>query len=269
MSPRNEVTANFRCVACKDGVRQPFPFSMAFQPIVDIESRTVYAYEALVRGLEGQSAAAVLCRVTPENRYAFDQSCRVRAISLAAQLGLAKTEARLSINFLPRAVLRPSSCIQLTLQTAQIYGLAHDRIILEMVETEEAPDLDHLRRIVNDYRQRGLKVALDDFGAAHSGLNLLADLPTDIIKLDKALIRNLSHRSSAMAIVMAMAKLSRTMGVELIAEGVETLEEYEALRRCGISLMQGYLFAKPVFEALPEVNWPEHFGYSGKLAKVG
>ena len=63
-----------KCTACKDGVSQPFPFTMAFQPIVDVTSNSVFAYESLVRGPEGQSAYSVLSQVTDENRYAFDQN---------------------------------------------------------------------------------------------------------------------------------------------------------------------------------------------------
>ena len=92
------------CKACKDGVQQPFIFSMAFQPIIDVETARVYAYEALVRGINKESAGMVLSKVTEENRYAFDQNCRVKAITLAKQLGLDKTDAKLCINFMPGAV---------------------------------------------------------------------------------------------------------------------------------------------------------------------
>jgi len=90
-----------KCEGCRNGEDFPVPFSMAFQPIVDVIDRRIYSYEALVRGPDDQSAASVLARVTPENRYTFDQACRVKAIEQAAALGLTR---RLSINFLPNAV---------------------------------------------------------------------------------------------------------------------------------------------------------------------
>lgn len=245
------------CGACKDGVEAPFPFSMAFQPIVNVESGSIYAYEALVRSTGSESADSALRQITLENRHAFDQSCRVKAISLAAALGLANTHAKLSINFLPGAVYSPAACIQLTLKTARECGLPAHQLIFEVVEHEEVLDLAHLRGIVSDYRQRGLRVALDDFGAGHSGLNMLADFPTDIIKLDMALTRRLHQRTAALAIVKSMALLARTLGSDLIAEGVETLDEYAALRDCGITLMQGYLFARPGLETLPEFKMPQ------------
>jgi EAL domain-containing protein (putative c-di-GMP-specific phosphodiesterase class I) len=179
------------CTACKDGVQPPFPFSMAFQPIVDVDSRSVFAYEALVRGPHNEPAETILSRVTPENRYAFDQHCRVTAITLAARLGLAQSGARLSINFMPGAVYSPAACIQLTLQTARHVNFPSDYLIFEITEDEQVIDPAHLRSIVKDYRRRGFQVALDDFGKGFSGLNLLADFPTDLIKLDMELIRNL------------------------------------------------------------------------------
>jgi EAL domain-containing protein (putative c-di-GMP-specific phosphodiesterase class I) len=246
----------FTCGACKDGVESPFLFTMAFQPIVNLEDRRVFAYEALVRGPRGQGASSVLAQVTDQNRYAFDQHCRVKAITLASQLQLPQTGAMLSINFMPGAVYSPQACIQLTLKTASSCGFPLRQLIFEITEAEEVRDRNHLRNIVDEYRRHGFKVALDDFGSGFCGLNLLADFPADIIKLDMELTRNLDQRPAALAIVKQMVVLSRELGSTLIAEGIETVQEVDALRRCGIHLMQGYLFAKPALEALPSVSFP-------------
>jgi len=244
------------CSACKSGVSQPFPFTMAFQPIVDVEAGKIFAYEALVRGKNGESAGSILGQVTEVNRYSFDQSCRVKAISLASQLGLAETGARLSINFMPAAIYSPAACIQLTLTTAREFRFPLDRLIFEITEAEQVADRQHLRNIVTEYRKYGFKMALDDFGAGYCGMALLADLPTDIVKLDMELTRNLPQRPAALAIVRAMVGLAKALGCELVAEGVETVEEYTAIRNCGIRLMQGYLLAKPGFETLPGFTLP-------------
>ena len=224
---------------------------MAFQPIVNVVEETVYAYEALVRGITGASAATVLSQVTTANRYSFDQGCRVQAILLAAKLDLLSTGAKLAINFMPKAVYSPLACLQLTLQTADEVGFPCDRLIFEITEDEEVQDVAHLSRIVEEYHRWGFKMALDDFGSGYSGLNLLAGFHSDIIKLDMALTRNLSLRPAALTIVKQMVRLAKDLKCVLIAEGVETAEEYKALRRCGVVFMQGYLFARPAFEALP------------------
>ncbi len=229
---------------------------MAFQPIVDVTANAVFAYEALVRGPQNQSAYSILSQVTPENRYAFDQNCRVTAITLAARLGLAESGAMLSINFMPGAVYSPVACIQLTLKTAAAVGFPTSQLIFEITENEEVLDHAHIHSIAHEYQRQGLKIALDDFGAGYSGLNLLADLPANIIKLDMALTRNIHLRPNAIAIVRSMVHLADVLGNRLVAEGIETVEEYTALRDCGINLMQGYLLAKPGFETLPAFTLP-------------
>ncbi|NEK65670.1 MAG: EAL domain-containing protein, partial [Xanthomonas perforans] len=86
------------CNACRDGQDFPTAITMAFQPIVDVSTRSIYAGEALVRGVNGESAGSILAAVDERNRYAFDQACRIKAIECAAQIAL---PALLSINFMP------------------------------------------------------------------------------------------------------------------------------------------------------------------------
>ena len=229
---------------------------MAFQPIVNTDAESIFAYEALVRGPQDQPASEMLARLTPENIYSFDQNCRVCAIDLASRLGLDATPARLSINFMPGAVYSPAACIQLTLKTAAALNFPLDRLIFEITEAERVRDQKHLTDIVREYKKHGFQLALDDFGAGYSSLNLLADLNPDIIKLDMALTRNLHLRPRAISIVCALTTMAASLGIQVIAEGIETLDEYEAVRYCGIRLMQGYLFARPSFEALPTISWP-------------
>ena len=229
---------------------------MAFQPIVNVETGNVYAYEALVRGPNGEGAATVLSQVTEANRYSFDQNCRVQAITLASRLGLVETGASLSINFLPNAVYSPAACIQLTLKTARDLKFPMDRLIFEVTEGEQVSDPQHLQNIAREYQRHGFQVALDDFGAGFANLNLLAELECSIVKLDMALTRNLHRRPRAEAIVRSATRLCRELGITAIAEGVETVQEFSLLRDCGLRLMQGYLLAKPAFEALPTFTIP-------------
>jgi len=229
---------------------------MAFQPIVDADTETVFAYEALVRGPEGQSAQSVLSQVDSANLYAFDQRCRVRAIETSVKAGLLDTSARLSINFLPNAVYSPAACIQLTLKTAGAVGMPTDRLIFEFTENEEMLDPAHVANIIATYQKMGFGTALDDFGAGHAGLNLLARFQPDIIKLDMELIRDIDTSSPRRIIVEGMVRMCAALGIQVIAEGVETLGEYDALRALGVRYIQGYLLSKPAFEALPAVQWP-------------
>jgi EAL domain-containing protein (putative c-di-GMP-specific phosphodiesterase class I) len=247
--------SNSNCGACRNGVDEPFPFTMAFQPVVDVEARVIRKYEALVRGPQNQSAFEVLSQVTPQNRYGFDQACRVKAITLASQLGMVATGARLAVNFMPEAIYSAAACIQKTLRAAQQNEFPLDRIVFEITENEPVRNTNHLQSIITEYKRHGFGIALDDFGAGYNGLNLLAELEPDIIKLDARLIRDLHLRPRSQAIVRSMAALCKSLKVEVIGEAVETPEERDALLECGVRLMQGYLFARPLFEGLPEVTW--------------
>ena len=169
---------------------------MSFQPIVDLSTGAVFAFEALVRGTEGQGAQTVLSTLTEANRYAFDQACRVKAIQLGARLGAPATGALLSINFLPNAVYEPKACIQLTLATAKATGFPTDKLLFEFTEDERL-DHDHVGRILTTYKAMGFKTAIDDFGAGFAGLTLLAKWQPDIIKLDMELVRGHRPRPGA------------------------------------------------------------------------
>jgi EAL domain-containing protein (putative c-di-GMP-specific phosphodiesterase class I) len=241
------------CSGCRDGAALDFEISMAFQPIVDIETGAPFAYEALVRGPNGEPAGEILSRVTAETRYAFDQRCRVKAIETAARVGLLDTGARLSINFLPNAVYSPKACIQLTVRTAAATGFPTERLIFEFTENEEMAEPEHVAEIVRTYQAMGFGTALDDFGAGHAGLALLARFQPDIIKLDMELIRGLDASLPRRIIVDGVARMCRALGITLIAEGIETRGELEALRSLGIRYVQGYLIARPLFEGLPPI----------------
>jgi len=242
------------------GCRKPeieFDLAMAFQPIVDVETGRPFAYEALVRGGNGEGAAAVLARVTPDNRYAFDQQCRVAAIEQAVAAGIIDTGARLSINFLPNAVYSPVACIQLTLKTARATSFPTDRLIFEFTENERMVDTDHVAGIIDAYRRMGFSTALDDFGAGHAGLGLLARLQTDLVKLDMELIRGIDQSLPRLMIVEGVVRLLERMGITTVAEGIETVGEYAVLRDLGVRYMQGYLFARPGLRMLPVAILPD------------
>lgn len=244
------------CAGCRDGNDLSFEIRTAFQPIVDLETGRPYAYEALVRGRNRESAADVLALVTEDNRYAFDQACRVTAIREAVAAGLLETDAKLSINFMPNAVYSPLACIRLTLQTALETGLPANRLIFEFTENERL-DTAHVREIVRAYRALGFATAIDDFGAGHAGLGLLANLQTDALKLDMDLVRNVDTCPARQQILKSMVGLCDAMDLRLIAEGVETEGELAALLNIGVRFAQGYLFARPQIGILPDIDHRE------------
>jgi EAL domain-containing protein (putative c-di-GMP-specific phosphodiesterase class I) len=243
------------CVACKQ-TQDLFPFTMAFQPIVDLQTHHIVSHEALVRGPQRQDAASVLAQVDDDNRYAFDQACRVKAIELATSLGL---DGGLNINFLPNAVYEPKACIRLTLETATRTGFPLDRLTFEFTENERIIDTDHILSIMATYRRHGFKIALDDFGTGYSGLSRLAELTPDIIKLDRALIQDCDKNKTRLTIVAAMIALAADLGVKVVVEGAERIGEVNALCSVGVRFIQGFYFSRPIFEGIAldtDICWP-------------
>ena len=239
------------CDDCGKAERVGFQFDYAYQPIVDVDRRTVFAHEALVRGPNGESAMTVLSQVNEQNRYRFDQACRVKAIKTASQLSI---QEHISINFLPNAIYRPELCILTTLEAAREYGFPLERIIFEVTEGERIEDGPWFTEILREYKRRGFKTAIDDFGAGYAGMRLLADFQPDIIKIDMDLIRDVDTNIPRQAIVRSLVRLCDEMKIQVIAEGIETSAERDFLYDAGIHLMQGYLFAKPAFRAVASVD---------------
>jgi len=241
----NHAVTGAGCALCCEAQPLEFDFSYAFQPIVDVQARSVFAHEALVRGTAGEPAPSVLSQVTADNRYSFDQACREKAIRIAAGLGI---QSHLSINFLPNAIYRPEVCIRSTLQAAREHGFPIGRIIFETVEGEQVDDGKWLAEVLGEYKRIGFKTAIDDFGAGFAGLNLLADFQPDIVKLDMALVRGIDQNRPRQVIVSGVVSMCQQLGIEVIAEGIETRDEARCLADLGIRLMQGYWFGRPQFE---------------------
>lgn len=244
------------CDACARGERLDFAFDFAFQPIVDVQRRRIHAHEALVRGPAGEGAMSVLSQVTHANRYRFDQVCRVKAIKGASELA---TDVPVSINFLPNAIYRPEFCIRTTLEAARAHRFPVERIIFEVTEGERVEDGPWLAQILREYKRLGFKTAIDDFGAGYAGLKLLADFQPDLIKIDIDLIRNIDLDRRRQAIVRHLVRLCAETQIDVVAEGVETAAERDCLCDMGIHLMQGFLFARPVFRGVAAID-PSTYG---------
>jgi blue light- and temperature-responsive anti-repressor len=242
------------------GQSQPIPsavavpaFAYAFQPIVDVEARRVVSYEALVRGLDNEPAFHVMQRVPKAIKYQFDQDSRVAAIARAAKLGL---DCDLNLNFLPQGLYEAPASISATLDAAVENNLAIERLNLEVTEEEVIADCAHFAAKLNEYRRLGLKITIDDFGAGYAGLNLLAELQPDQVKIDMNLVRGIDKHGPRQAIVCAVTQVCTDLGIDVIAEGIETAQEYRWFADQGIRLFQGYFFSKPGFECFPSVCYP-------------
>ncbi|STX51495.1 signal transduction protein (EAL/GGDEF domain protein) [Legionella busanensis] len=237
------------CKVCD--IELDFDFTFAFQPIIDINKKEIFAYEALVRGLNGEGAADILAKVNDKNRYRFDQECRIKSIFKAQQLNMKEC---ISINFLPNAIYSPDLCIRTTIAAAEATNFPLQKIIFEVTESEQINDPQKLLSIFQYYRERGFCTAIDDFGAGYAGLSLLANFQPDFIKIDIKLVRDINVNLVKQAMVKGIILTGSLLNIKIIAEGIETVAEARWLKENGISLMQGFYFAKPGLEHLPTFN---------------
>lgn len=226
-------------------------FSIAFQPIVDICARKVISFEALVRGKRGEPAAQVFAQVATENLHQFDQACRLKAIGMAARLDL---HASLNLNFLPGTLTRSAGYLRDTFQACWEAGFPIERLVFELAEPAQRQAQWSVQGIFERYSFYGFKTAIDDFGSGFAGLRRLAEYRPDYIKLDRRLICGIQDRFAKQLVVVGIRDVCKQLSIQLVAEGVETADEYRWLRAAGIHLLQGYYFAQPAFEALAEVR---------------
>ena len=243
----------------------PCGLSYAYQPIVDTFAREVVSYEALIRGAAGESAFEVLGAVPPAALYRFDADGRIAAIERAAALGIG---CDLNLNFMPQSAFASPRILDSTLAAARRCGISPDRIVIEVTESEAIQDHRRFAELIDVYRHEGMRVAIDDFGAGHSGLNLLAEFQPDQIKVDIALVRRIDMKGPRQSIVRAIIGLCRELRIDVIAEGIESMEQLRWLEDEGLCLFQGYLFAKPGFECLPKPSFPALLAQPRRLLKA-
>ncbi len=260
-SPKIRQPLTVRCISARQSrspelaVATPANYTFAFQPIVDANLRCVASYEALVRGRGNESARSVLEPLSGLALWEFDLEARKQALALAARLDL---QCMINLNLLPESLnALGKSVLFNTIETAIAHGLRPEQIVLEVSESEPIRDFKSFVDLANECRSLGVKFAIDDFGAGHSGLNLLADFLPDSLKLDMKLVRDIESKGPRQAIVRGVLTTCADLGIDVVAEGIETLDEYHWLVDEGIELFQGYLFAKPSFEAFPAVYYPD------------
>ncbi len=236
-----------------------FDFSFAFQPIVDAKRHEISSFEALIRGPHGEPAASVLAQVIHKDISAFDDVCRQKIIELASRLKVSKS---LNINLFTTALYQVDLNITGTFKASLKSGFPVEKIIFEVTESENLTDRSILLRNLKLLRDFGFQTAIDDFGMGHSGLKLLMEYQPNYIKLDRNLISNI-HKDRVKQIVFSgVQHMCEKLEIDIVAEGIESEEEYLWLDNAGVVLYQGYYFARPAFEALPGVT-PKWFSLDG------
>lgn len=223
-------------------------YTSVLQPIVHAgDPGTVFAREALLRGAERDGS------VVPA-QYLFEVA---RGCGLLADLDLAARDSAIDtmmraghpealfLNLTPSAIDDPLAALAHTVQQVDRLRLPHERVVFEVVESEHAPDVVHLRGLLATYRDAGFRVALDDVGAGYSSLNRLHQLRPDFIKLDMDLMRGVDRDPYKALIARKTIEIATELGISTIAEGVETPGELAWAQANGAAYIQGFATGRP------------------------
>ena len=170
------------------------------------------------------------------------------------------------------SIRRPSTirdfCLQSTINAIRQSNLPARNFVFEVVESDHIADVERLPQILDFYRQAGFRVALDDIGAGFSSLNLLSSLRPDFIKLDMQLVRGIDANSYKGEIVDKLIQCAHNLGIQVVAEGVETVNEWNWVATHGADYVQGYLFGRPSAQPQAAYDLPDCLSNSDNQLNV-
>ena len=213
---------------------------LAFQPILSGDGRSVYGHEVLLRSDEPNLTDPAQVLETAELLGSLNELGRVirqRAVEAFVQL---PSDGLMFVNLHPKDLTDPA-----LFSSSEPLSSIADRVVLEITERSSLEKLGRVRERVATLRRMGFRIAIDDLGAGYAGLTSFAQLEPEIVKLDMSLVRDLHQDGTKQKIVRSMTRLAREMGSLVVAEGVESEEELEAVVDLGCDFVQGFYFARP------------------------
>jgi diguanylate cyclase (GGDEF)-like protein len=217
-----------------------------FQPIFHLQTGEVYGYEALSRilgdspfaGPDGLFQAALRFKLTPD----LEMLCSSKALSRATELGM---ETILSLNICPSILRFPDDDGgEIAFPMKELYEV-RDRVVLELTERFYIRNNELFTKTVDYYRRQGFKIAIDDLGSGYAGLKMLAQIEPSMVKIDRFLISNIHQSTKKMMLLEAIVCFCHKINALVVAEGIETKDELEAVRALKVDLAQGYYLARP------------------------
>jgi len=225
-------------------------WTLHYQPVVELESGSMRGVEALIRWVEPDGT------MVPPNEF----------IPLAEELGLIELigdwvvrelvyqaaawreldmQLEIGFNLSPRQFWQPDLAQRILTRITE-GGIDPSTVLVEVTETSAMMDPDRAQEVLWELHRGGLRIAIDDFGTGYSSLSRLREMPVSVLKIDRSFVSGVDRDPQAASIVSAFLELARGLGMETLAEGIETEGELAFLRERGCRLGQGYLFARPV-----------------------
>jgi EAL domain-containing protein (putative c-di-GMP-specific phosphodiesterase class I) len=218
-----------------------------FQPIVEIATGRSFGREALMRGKLGavEVRGGELLAAAEAHDALFSFDARARAAALEIGLPLMPDGEILFVNLDPRAALDVESSMRTTWPVVGRLSADPSRICLEIVRPERCPDREMLEDLVNAHRKRGALIALDDLSGGPDSLSYLEALKPDFAKIDNKLTAGIQYSSGRRQLVAALVECAHECKARVVAEGIERVGEFEAMRDLGVDFGQGFYFGQP------------------------
>ncbi|MBB1489246.1 GGDEF domain-containing protein, partial [Oceanospirillum sediminis] len=226
-----------------------------FQPIIGARGQSIFAYEALSRG----PADSLYCSPVhlfeeakrQQQLFSLEAVCRSRAIENFTRQ---KLTGKLFLNVSPETLLQSDHHSGLTLDLLQSYGLKPEQVVIEITEHSPTHDYGLMRAAVEHYQGEGFSIAIDDLGAGYSSLRLWSELKPEYVKIDRHFVSGIEGDKVKRDFVRSIVEIARAVNSQVIAEGIETRQEFEALSEINVDYLQGYYFARPNPQPVREVS---------------
>jgi EAL domain-containing protein (putative c-di-GMP-specific phosphodiesterase class I) len=222
-----------------------------YQPVLDSGSGRVFGYEALVRGPSNSPLHAPLPLIRAASKagrlFELDLVCRELAIRRFRELDL---PGRLFLNVSPSSLMEPTFRPGETLRLLNEVGLPPQQVVIELTEQQPLEDYAVLKAAVAHYTEAGFEIAIDDLGAGYAGLRLWSELRPCYVKIDHHFIESISTDAVKREFVRSIRGMAARLGCRVVAEGIESEDDYQAVQALGVNLHQGYHLGRPLASPL-------------------
>jgi EAL domain-containing protein (putative c-di-GMP-specific phosphodiesterase class I) len=228
-------------------------FVLYYQPEVDLATRKIVGLEALIRWIHPERGlippmdfiplAEESGLILPIGDWVLSQACN--QIQKWCQEDISHVSLRVGVNLSARQFSRAGLADHVEALLVQS-GICSRQLGLEMTESSLIPNVRIALEVLGSLRRLGVSLLMDDFGTGYSSLNNLHSFPFDVLKIDRSFVTRMTEGDQPLQIVRTIIELARVMGMEVVAEGIETCEQYRLLREMKCHYGQGFLFARPM-----------------------
>jgi EAL domain-containing protein (putative c-di-GMP-specific phosphodiesterase class I) len=224
-----------------------------YQPEVELSTRKIVGLEALIRWAHPERGlvppldfiplAEESGLILPIGDWGLEEACK--QIQSWCLEDSRHASLRVGVNLSARQFSREGLADHVRALLLQ-FGLSSRQLGLEMTESSLTPNIRTAMEVLGSLRRLGVSLLLDDFGTGYSSLNHLHSFPFDVLKIDRSFVVRMTEGDQPLQIVRTIIELARVLGLDVVAEGIETREQYRLLRQLGCRFGQGYLFARPM-----------------------